>query len=222
MSTLPVLPAILSSGSPDDVRHTFIQRLRKRERSHSATPVLRPSGSGRRRIWAAVTSLLLVSEFAFIALGSPYSVAAGDCRWDGTAPACDGSCNEDETEVTRSATQPLGVPPLYYGDHFGDACATGTKAYCCKAAGISCRWDGTAPFCNGSCKSGEKEGQPPPGSSSGRECVSGSKTYCCHSTHTGSGASALTANPKLTRYAAFWEKGEGPAWEARHGLTSAQ
>ena len=30
------------------------------------------------------------------------------------------------------------------------------------------------------------------------------------------------SNPKLTLYAAFWDKGAGSEWQARHGLTAAQ
>jgi hypothetical protein len=47
--------------------------------------------------------------------------------------------------------------------------------------------------------------------------------------NTAAGSSPLTASPGVTtktqqeeRYAAIWEKSTGPAWVARHGLTSAQ
>lgn len=63
-------------------------------------------------------------------------------------------------------------------NHFGSACLTGSKALCCKT-GSTCRWDGTAPFCDGSCRAGEAPAQPPPGSSSGASCWTGSKVYCC-------------------------------------------
>ena len=123
--------------------------------------------------------------------------------------------------MTRLDTSP-GAPPAYNGPPFGDACATGSKALCCQVPGRVCRWDGTAPFCDGGCRNGETEAQPPPGSSGGEACGTGSKVYCCHSTQTGTGSSALRANPKWTRYAAYWEKGLAPAWEARHGLAKGQ
>jgi hypothetical protein len=163
----------------------------------------------------------VLSVFGMLALVQPTWAQQG-CRWDGTGPFCDGECNAGETEITRAATTP-GIPPGYNGPSFGSACATGTKAFCCKMSGVTCRWDGTAPFCAGECRSGETQGQPPAGSNSGRGCLTGSKAYCCHSTtRTGSVGSRLEANPKLTLYAAFWDKGQGPGWQARHGLSAAQ
>jgi len=167
------------------------------------------------------TIVTVVVSLVFIALGASPAVAQS-CRWDGTAPVCDGACGAGETELTRAATNPGGGPPAFSGPPFGAACATGTKAFCCKAS-VSCRWDGTAPFCDGECGAGETPGQPPSGSSSGKSCVTGSKAYCCHSIQKfGTGASALKANPKFTRYAVFLDKGLGPAWVARHGLSAAQ
>jgi hypothetical protein len=167
---------------------------------------------------ASAQTALLASDIRALLDQDP-----NDCRWDGTSPACDGSCGPGESEITRLDTPPGGgAPPAYYGPPFGAACATGSKALCCKTPGRVCRWDGTAPFCDGECRSGETQSQPPPGSSGGKACVSGSKVYCCQSTGTGTGSSALKANPKWTRYAAYWEKGSGAAWEARHGLTAAQ
>jgi len=53
--------------------------------------------------------------------------------------------------------------------------------------------------------------------------VTGSKVFCCHANvATGSVRSPLEAAPQFTRYAAFWDKSSGPAWQARHGLSSAQ
>lgn len=165
---------------------------------------------------------LVTSGLVFASWGG--QAVAQTCRWDGTAPLCDGECNGDETEITRLDSVPSHWTPPFVNQNppFGAGCATGTKALCCKQAGVACRWDGTAPFCDGGCRSGETRGEPPPGSSSGSSCWSGSKVYCCHRTSTGVVRSPLQANPKLTRYAAIWEKGSGPAWEARHGLTAAQ
>jgi hypothetical protein len=106
---------------------------------------------------------------------------AQQCRWDGTAPFCSGSCNGGETELTRLDGIPdFWVPPFVtVNPPFGSNCATGTKALCCRTPGRSCRFDGTAPFCSGSCRAGEVQSQPPPGSSSGASCVTGHKVYCC-------------------------------------------
>jgi DNA-binding transcriptional regulator of glucitol operon len=168
------------------------------------------------------------SAFALVALTSTLfalnlpQAAAQTCRWDGTGPFCDGACSGGESEVTRAATSP-GSPPAYNGPVFGSACATGTKAFCCSSPGRTCRWDGTAPFCDGSCRGDETQAEPPAGSSPGRQCVTGSKVYCCHSNvATGSTHAPLQVAPQFTRYAAFWDKSSGPAWQARHGLNSAQ
>lgn len=42
-----------------------------------------------------------------------------------------------------------------------------------------CRWEGTAPLCDGSCRAGWKRSTPPQGSDSGSACWTGSKVYCC-------------------------------------------
>jgi polyglycine hydrolase-like protein len=167
--------------------------------------------------------------FASVLLAGIPGAAAQTCRWDGTGPFCDGSCGANETEVSRLDKIPgHWVPPFVnVNPPFGADCLTGTKALCCNVGrGSTCRWDGTAPFCDGSCRQGETAGQPPAGSSSGSSCWTGSKAYCCHSNvsvlPTGVVRSPLTASPKFSRYAALWDKGSGPAWQARHGLTSAQ
>ena len=126
--------------------------------------------------------MYVFSVFAFSCLSSLISTAeAQNCRWDGTAPWCAGECSGNETEVTRlDAIPAFWVPPfVYVNPPFGSNCAVGTKALCCATPGRSCRWDGTAPFCAGSCRPGETEAQPPPGSSSGAGCWTGSKVYCC-------------------------------------------
>lgn len=109
------------------------------------------------------------------------SANAQSCRWDGTAPFCSGSCGANETELTRLGSIPdFWVTPFVNANPpFGSNCTTGTKALCCATPGRSCRWDGTAPFCAGSCRSNERQTQPPPGSSSGAGCWTGSKVYCC-------------------------------------------
>ena len=143
------------------------------------------------------------------------------CRWDGTAPYCEGSCRHNESEIWRKSTS--SGPPGDNTPPFGDACAFGSKAFCCTTPGLTCRWDGTAPFCDGGCGPGEQQSTPPAGANSGKSCVTGSKVYCCHRDETaGSAGSALQANPAYTRYAAFWDKEAGPAWSAGHGLSADQ
>src|SRR5687767_3910069 len=114
--------------------------------------------------------------FAWVALAVTPSLAQTDCRWDGTAPFCGGSCSGDETEMTRlDAIPDFWIPPMVnQNPSFGAACWTGTKALCCKLRGRTCRWDGTAPFCEGGCSPGETQQQPPEGSSSGSACWTGS------------------------------------------------
>lgn len=114
--------------------------------------------------------------------------AAQSCRWDGTAPLCNGSCGAGEEEITRLSTWPGHWTPAVVNpadNHFGSACATGSKALCCRT-GRTCRWDGTAPFCEGGCSAGEVESTPPAGSSSGSACWTGSKKYCCQTGRTSS------------------------------------
>ncbi|CAN7757911.1 hypothetical protein LJR296_006854 [Cupriavidus necator] len=150
---------------------------------------------------------------------------AQTCRWDGTAPWCSGSCGSGETEMARVSDLPehwKQAFPIAQNTNFGAACVFGSKALCCKAsAGSQCRWDGTAPFCDGECGPGEVAAAPPAGSTSGAACVTGQKKFCCRAA-VGSSRQALTSNPKLTEYATIWEKSPGPAWQARHGLTSQQ
>src|SRR5262249_20438219 len=180
--------------------------------------------NGKYNVTAVRLLALALSAFALLTLKIPRAAAQGtDCHWEGTAPWCNGECGSGESERTRASSSP-GAPPVYYGPDFGHSCTFGSKALCCKTpGGGSCRWDGTAPFCDGKCESFEHQGQPPDGGSAGRECASGSKVYCCYFPPTGSGSSALLkASPKFTRYAAVWEKEAGPAWQARHGLTPAQ
>ena len=173
---------------------------------------------------ARAVGVLVVVAWFLLAMDVSSAIAQ-TCRWDGTAPFCDGECGSNETEVTRLDGIPaFWVPPFVnVNPPFGSNCATGTKALCCNTPGRTCRWDGTAPFCDGECRNGETQADPPPGSSSGSSCVTGSKVFCCHTNVvTGSTRSPLEASPQFTRYAAFWEQGSGPAWQARHGLTSAQ
>lgn len=154
-------------------------------------------------------------------------VSAQTCRWDGTAPWCAGECGRGESEVLRTSDLPehwKNAYPIVQNTNFGASCTVGSKALCCPASpGRECRWDGTAPFCDGSCGQGETEGSPPPGSLNGAACVTGSKKYCCRTgSATGVTRQPLTTNKKLTLFAGIWDKSPGPAWQARHGLDAAQ
>jgi hypothetical protein len=157
--------------------------------------------------------------FSCVALTlGPAPARAQTCRWDGTAPYCAGECGIGETEEGRASAAHM-VTSLPSVNHFGNGCVFGTKAYCCETPGITCRWDGTAPFCEGECEADENETKRCE-SCSGKVCWTGSKAKCCKGT--GSTGQPLQASPELTQYAAIWEKKSGPAWVARHGLTSAQ
>lgn len=138
----------------------------------------------------------VVFAFALFTLEIPLA-AAQSCRWAGTAPFCNGECSTSEAEVIRLDAIPnFWVPPfVHVNPPFGSSCATGTKALCCSTGRSSneCRWDGTAPFCNGSCQPGETQSQPPPGSNGGSSCWRGSKVYCCSSSGPGVTRQSLIA-----------------------------
>lgn len=138
------------------------------------------------------THVLFGFAFSVILLLASLSEASAQCRWDGTSPICNGSCGGGEEEMTRLGTWPgHWTPPIVNPgtNPFGATCVTGSKALCCRT-GRTCRWDGTAPFCDGGCRSDEVEATPPSGSSSGSSCWTGSKVYCC--TKLASTASPLT------------------------------
>jgi hypothetical protein len=135
----------------------------------------------RRLLAFLVASALLTSIYHIP------PTAAQTCRWAGTAPFCSGECGINETEITRlDAIPDFWTPPFVnVNPPFGSSCWTGTKALCCNTPGRTCRWDGTAPFCDGGCRAGETQETPPEGSSSGRACWTGSKVYCCHTVTVG-------------------------------------
>ncbi|KAF7342007.1 putative class V chitinase [Mycena venus] len=97
------------------------------------------------------------------------------CRWGGTAPFCNGRCNDDEVQIATGIN----------GD--GKPCATGHKALCCKKTTSdqdwgACQWEGTAPFCKGE---GCSESDRKPlvtttwGQGGEQPCNTGTKSYCC-------------------------------------------
>ena len=112
-----------------------------------------------------VRTVLLVTGFAGVLLiGSAAQAANSACRWEGTAPLCDGKCDPGYTQTKTSKT----------GD--GKKCATGNKIYCCLTSSIHVV--GKAPLCNGKCPTGEvtvgyqKEGE------NGNKCVTGKAAIC--------------------------------------------
>ena len=142
-----------------------------------------------------------------IVAASPGNAVAQTYRWDGTGPWCNGTCGSNETEITRSDVSP-GSPPAYNGPPFGAPCTVGTKALCQSTPGRSCRWDGTAPACEGSCRSDETPSTPPLNSNSGAACWTGDKVYCCkkEDVATTTGQPLLLVVPPTLRYDAVWQK----------------
>ena len=77
--------------------------------------------------------------FLVLVLASALPSAAADrqpnwkCRWDGTAPFCDGACKGGEsfTGAAYDADQARNVHGAMAAQLFGSDCATGTKAWCC-------------------------------------------------------------------------------------------
>ncbi|GAP85921.1 putative glycosyl hydrolases family 18 protein [Rosellinia necatrix] len=61
-----------------------------------------------------------------------------DCRWRGSAPSCNGHCQENEVTVELNR----------WGD--GKYCEDGNKAYCCDTSlDNTCYWTGAGSRCNG-------------------------------------------------------------------------
>ena len=52
------------------------------------------------------------------------------CRWDGTAPFCDGKCSRGEIQLERTYDQNHVLDQSHTG--FGKACSSGNKVYCCR------------------------------------------------------------------------------------------
>jgi hypothetical protein len=87
------------------------------------------------RIATLVRAPAAAAVFAVAAL-SGFSAPAAEptpeehCRWDGTAPICDGGCRSGETQI-GSAPNADVARRLGEASKFGKACATGDKALCC-------------------------------------------------------------------------------------------
>ncbi|KAF5605935.1 uncharacterized protein FSUBG_6271 [Fusarium subglutinans] len=127
------------------------------------------------KILVSITAAVAVTASA---IDKP--VGASGCRWEGTAPYCAGECDAGWTERGRSQC----------GD--GSCCWTGSKALCCEDEDVvkelvkqqdkigvtGCKWQGTAPYCEGECEAGWSErGRSQCGD--GSCCWTGSKALCC-------------------------------------------
>lgn len=94
------------------------------------------------------------------------------CRWVGTAPICEGSpsdCNSNEQYLVSSSC----------GD--GATCVSGTKVLCCPISDgyTNAHWVGTAPFCDGECSDcGGNDCIFANNCGDGAACFSGQKVLC--------------------------------------------
>src|SRR5512134_2667234 len=81
--------------------------------------------------------LLKLAGFAIAAVMWSDTTFAGEpipatrtCEWRGTAPICDGACEQGEIAFAR-----VGTPELARAPGFGQPCIGGAKVYCCR---LSC------------------------------------------------------------------------------------
>ncbi|PPQ87320.1 hypothetical protein CVT25_002068 [Psilocybe cyanescens] len=104
------------------------------------------------------------------------SPAPPGCFWDGYAPFCAGSCPDGYVEADRgSCGDGAGSSALKYLLANSPA---GHQAEEDGPAPPGCYWDGTAPFCAGSCPDGYEEANR--GScGDGACCWTGYKFLCC-------------------------------------------
>ena len=103
---------------------------------------------------AALTMLLL----------GPVPAAQAKCVWDGKAPLCNGKCKTGFKYIRSDKS----------GD--GDACVTGSKAFCCPDQMVITR--GKAPACNGECKPGETRVGDSDTGENGQRCITGKAAQC--------------------------------------------
>jgi hypothetical protein len=105
---------------------------------------------------AAAVSAALASQLAMPTEAA--NVNAGEtCAWRGTAPFCDGSCEQGErVAMERGSWSTSAIVSVAEGgkveNDFGEACATGSKMLCCRSeapappAPVDANW---ATFCDG-------------------------------------------------------------------------
>jgi hypothetical protein len=112
-----------------------------------------------------IRMVLRVMGFAGVLLvGGAAHAANNACRWEGTAPFCDGKCDSGYTQTKTSKV----------GD--GKKCTTGHKVYCCLTASIHIV--GKAPFCNGRCPTGEVTVSYQKQGENGQQCITGKAAVC--------------------------------------------
>lgn len=104
----------------------------------SGAIVARPSREEvMMRILSPLACSLLLALAATSAGISPGSAADrtpnAKCRWDGTAPFCDGACSSGEvfSGAASNDERAAQFTGQMAGQRFGESCATGTKAWCC-------------------------------------------------------------------------------------------
>jgi hypothetical protein len=93
------------------------------------------------RLVIFVIAALVVSGSASVAADRETRAPQQFCRWDGTAPFCDGGCDGGERYAGSSETSDAakaylegvvsGVADSQLWRSFGKDCATGRKALCC-------------------------------------------------------------------------------------------
>jgi hypothetical protein len=76
-----------------------------------------------RRFDVALKLMLGAMFTIVITVAATAPVRAYECKWRGTAPFCDGECNDDEIEISESANNS--------NSKFGSACFSGFKVNCC-------------------------------------------------------------------------------------------
>jgi hypothetical protein len=119
----------------------------------------------RPRVSAA--AIALAALFATAGLAGRASPARADCVWEGTAPACNGTCKPGFKLIKTDKK----------GD--GKTCLTGKKAYCCPDFLVITR--GKAPFCDGECKPGETLVGYSDTGENGNKCTTGKAVQCINS-----------------------------------------
>ncbi|KAF2996314.1 hypothetical protein E8E14_001197 [Neopestalotiopsis sp. 37M] len=99
--------------------------------------------------------------------------AAGSCSWHGSAPFCNGKCDDDQTKLTSDAMGAGGE----------EICLTGSKAFCCSSPVpyTNCDWYGRNGInrylqltCTGGCPTGKYPIAVDPS-----WCDVGYNQYCC-------------------------------------------
>jgi len=96
------------------------------------------------------------------------------CVYSGMAPFCDGKCYSDKWTIVKRGCC-IAEP-----GRSSTACWTGEKVKCCAELDpYDCFWDGTPPFCFGSCDGKTHWPHYFDSKGDGEECETGFKAKCC-------------------------------------------